>query len=193
MSTNKNKGIRFGTIALMASIGLNGLLGGFVIANTAGPKTPDLHMDMPHKFRTSPNHQSSGKTKNKHVMRLRMAYDHPQALLAHLPPRRRREIMKVAMKNVSAQTTDKPHELLMQLRKSHKKTIIFLKKDTLDQEALTTILAQNRILKEKLARQGDTLIIEILKQLTPEERQGAAMSLNTAKRKRFKHKRKEEN
>ena len=193
MNNNKNKGVSFGTIALMTSIGLNGLLGGFVIANKTGPKTPDLHMEMPHNLRASHKKQVSGKVKDKHVMQLRMAYDHPQALLAHLEPRRRKEVMRTAMHNVNALATDKPHELLMQLRKAHKKTIVLLKKDTLDEEGLKTILTQNRILKEKLARQGDALILEILKQLTPEERQGAAMSLNTAKRKRFKHKKKERN
>lgn len=165
---------------LVASVALNGLLAGLLIATTTQVK-PEIVM-------LTDTQAGISHREPPHKMTLhRSVYDNPRGLIAHLAPERRRDVMSTAMKQLKKQDVQAPHELLMALRKSHKQTQRLLQVDTIDEQALQASLKENRVLKEKLARQGDALVLEILRQLTSKERKGAMQALQQVKRKRPKH------
>ncbi|PHR92382.1 MAG: hypothetical protein COA69_08365 [Robiginitomaculum sp.] len=169
-------------LTLFASVALNGLLAGVLISNQAGPKSADLQIA---PFMPAP-HQAVKKRPLRNGPLAGEAYDAPRMLISHLSPPRRKEIMGRAMKHIKTRSERSPHTLLIELRKSHKQTLALLRADTLDQDALKTILAQNRELKQRLALQGDALVLEMLKQLTPEERKATVRALRKTKYRRFK-------
>lgn len=139
--------------ALIISIGLNGLLIGLLMANYMGPNKS--HMPMGKMQTTGP---------------LTSAYEHPQKLLRRFEPRRRKEIMAQAMKQSRMDAPVPPRKLLQDLRKARKQTLVLLQSPNLNIEVLEAQLQKTRQLKNKLGRQGDILVLEIFKQLTPEER-----------------------
>ena len=163
-------------IVLLVSVAVNGLLGGLLFSKHIGPKPSALHMNTP---RFSPIPPPA----------LVSVGDNPRQLLRHLEPTRRKEVLSRAMKQLRSGTPKQSHDLLFRLRKSRKHTIALLRADTLNAEALHTELAKNRDLKDTLGRQGDMLILEIFKQLTPEERQGLAHNKKRKyKKRKLKHK-----
>lgn len=171
---------------LIGSVALNGLLAGMLISSFLQPK-PEIVSPEPS---VTTQTQISPSTRERPAQRglQRTAYDNPKGLIAHLEPVRRREVMSSAMKQFRKQDLQGPRDLLVQLRNSHKHAFLLLQADPLDEAAFKEHLKENRVLKEKLAVQGDALIVEILKQLTHEERKGAIQSLHKARRKRFKRK-----
>lgn len=171
-------------LTLFASVALNGLLAGILISNQAGPKSADLQIA---PFIPAPQHSVKRRAPRNGPLASE-AYDNPRVLISHLSPPRRKEVMGRAMKHIRTRSERSPHELLIELRKSHKQTLELLRADTLDPDALKTILAKNRELKQRLALQGDALVLEMLNQLTPEERKATVRSLRKPKRKRLKHK-----
>lgn len=171
---------------LIGSVALNGLLAGMLISSSLHP-TPEIVSAEP-SVAAQPHLDTPTRERPMQRGLRRTAYDNPKGLIAHLEPKRRREVMSSAMKHVKKQDLQGPRDLLLQMRTSHEQTFALLQSDTLDEAALTAHLKQNRVLKEKLAVQGDALVVEILKQLTLEERKGAIKSLHKVRRKRFKRK-----
>ncbi len=167
-------------IVLLVSVAVNGLLGGLLFSKHIGPKPSALHMNTPRFSQIPPPALVS-------------VGDNPRQLLQHLEPVRRKEVLAGAMKQLRRGTSNPPHDLLFQLRKSRKHTIALLRADTLNADALNTELAKNRALKDTLGRQGDMLILEIFKQLTPQERQGLARKQKRKHRKLKKRKLKHKN
>ncbi|MBL4869994.1 MAG: periplasmic heavy metal sensor [Robiginitomaculum sp.] len=139
--------------ALIISIGLNGLLIGLLMANFMGPNA--THMTKGKMLTTAP---------------LTSAYEHPQKLLRRFEPRRRREIIAQAMQHSRLETSIPPRKLMRDLRKARKQTLHLLQSPDLNIQTLEAQLKKTRLLKDKLGRQGDILVLEIFKQLTPDER-----------------------
>ncbi len=152
-------------LALIVSIALNGLLVGLLMSAKVAPK-PFLADKPP--VRTQPAMAD---------------FEHPQKLLRHLEPARRRQIMAKAMKNMRESNQPPPHVLMKELRQARKQTLMLLKSPDLDENAFREQLSKARQIKEQLGRQGDMLVLEIFKQLTPDERKRIRRARQQDKRK----------
>ena len=152
-------------MALLISVALNGLLIGLLMSGQMGQKT--------YMAEQAPNRRAP----------MMAAYDHPQKLLKHLSKKRRKEIMANAMLKTRESTNSHPRELMREMRKARKRTIALLREVELDETAFQEQLEETRQLKDKLGRQGDALVLEIFKQLTPIEREGIGRARHKDNRK----------
>jgi uncharacterized membrane protein len=109
---------------------------------------------------------------------------HPRHLVRTLSPERRKQVMTIALKNLKAEGGEHPRKLFKQLRQAKTKTMRLLQADELDTKAIEQSLADIRSLNQKLAVSGDALMIEVLAQLTPEERKAAEQTLKNHKHRR---------
>lgn len=152
-------------MALLISVALNGLLIGLLMSGKVGQKT---YMAEQAQGRRAP---------------MMAAYDHPQKLLRHLSKARRKEIMANAMLKTREDTGTHPRELMRRMRKARKRTTALLREADFDEGAFQEQLEETRQLKDKLSRQGDALVLEIFKQLTPVEREGIGRARHKDNRK----------
>lgn len=151
-------------IALLISIAVNGLLAGLLLSKQIKPGPPGLDM--------SPTRGSM------------QSENHPQHLVRTLSPERRKQVMTTALKNLKAEGGEHPRKLFKQLRQAKIKTMRLLRAEELDTTAIEQSLADIRTLNQKLAVSGDALMIEVLAQLTPEERKAAEQALKNSKHRR---------
>jgi uncharacterized membrane protein len=145
-------------IALLVSIAVNGLLGGILLSKQAQHGSTDL--------RKSTMQSSPGGLEQT-------SSNDPKHLVRALSPERRKMVMVTAMKNLTESGKEHPRRLFKRLRQAKHKTMQLLRADELDTAAIEQSLADIRDLNKKLAVSGDALMIEILAQLTPEERRAA--------------------
>ena len=165
-STPKTRNIWL--IILMISIALNGLLGGMLLALRTPP--PQAPTDSPPAF--------SRKTGAGKKMGAAL---HPRRLLRALPNERRQQVMTAALKNLAAQDKAQPRQLFKRLRRQKREIRKILRTQPLDMDALVAAQAQMRTLNQELAVSGDALMVEILRQLTPEERALAFKAMSVKK------------
>jgi len=160
-------------IALLISIAVNGLLAGLLLSKQA---------------------QQDPTSPNKPVMQgsprvlMQTPDADPKHLVHALSPERRKMVMITAMENLTESGKEHPRRLFKQLRQAKHKTMQLLRADDLDTVAIKQSMADVRALNQKLAISGDALMIEILSQLTPEERKAAREALRdrTSKKRRRK-------
>lgn len=143
--------------ALIGSIALNGLLIGFLLASQGRKVNPP---DRPPAVITV-----GADTTN------------PNRMLRALEPKRRRQIMHKALKEVRKQNGHNPRALLRELRAAKAQAMRIAAQEPLDIPALENAMQTMRALRENLAVQGDALMIEIMKQMTPEERRAVATKM----------------
>lgn len=149
-------------MALIISVALNGLLAGLLMSGKVGHK--------PYMVEGQPSQPAPMMAGN----------DNPRRLLRHLDQARRKEIMVTAMKQTRKNEHMSHRELMKELRVARRQILVLLQSPELDEAAFQEQLAHSRQLKDKLGRQGDALVLEIFKQLTPAERK----SLGKAGRKK---------
>lgn len=153
--------------ALIFSVAINGLLAGIVLSK----KTAPIHsMDMTSAQMPAMRH---GKK----------VFDNPRALIARLPEARREIVLKSAAKHLRATSGENPKKLFKTLHQSRKETRRLIRAETLDSDALTASLAKTRHIKDKLAARRNALVLEIFKQMTPQERQSVMQKKHKSKRK----------
>ena len=168
-NTNRNNWV----FALIASIAINGLLGGLLLAKGLGskPAAPETAPAKVATVSTGPNN--------------------PRKILRALPVQRRKQVLRAAMKNIKPAAGERPRVLFSRLHKAQKHVLEISQKDKFDEEALKLALADVRRLKQDVAMQGDALIIEVLKLLTPAEKQLALENMKTGRRKHNGERRRE--
>ena len=161
MSTNTNTRNSW-TIALLVSLAVNGLLIGLLISKQVEPKIgkPELQ-----------------PTQN----RAQVMPNNPRHLVRTLSPERRKQVMTTAMKNLETQGAEHPRRLFKGLRQAKLKTMRLMNAEELDTAAIEQSLAEIREINQKLAVSGDALMIEVLAQLSPEERKQAREALRKRK------------
>ena len=160
-STNRNNWV----FALIASVAINGLLGGLLLAKGIGPKAGGQH--------ATPPVQIAAVNTGPH---------NPRRLLRSLPPARRKQVLRAAMKQIKYAGGERPRALMQKLRTARQSTLQIAMAEPLDEAALKLVQAQVRELQQDLAIQSDALIVEVLKQLNPDEKQKALESLKTKRR-----------
>lgn len=152
-------------IALLVSIAINGLLVGLLLSKQVNPGGDDPGaLPTPNSVQIAPNN--------------------PRHLVRILEPDRRRQVMTQAMKNLRQQGGENPRQLFRQLRRAKMKTMRLLRADELDTQAIEQSLAEIRTLNQKLAVSGDALMLEVLTQLTPEERKAAEQAIKKRENRR---------
>jgi len=156
-------------IALLVSIALNGVLVGLLLSKQVKPNigTPKV-LPVQNTMRVMPNN--------------------PRHIVRTLSPERRKQVMATALKSLKSQDAGHTRRVFKQLRQAKLKTMDLMSADVLDTVAIEQSLADIRELNQKLAVSGDALMIEILAQLTPEERKTAREALRdrTSKKRRRK-------
>ena len=160
-NTNRNNWV----FALIASIAVNGLLGGLLLAKGMGPKQDGQHTPPPVKIaavNTGPNN--------------------PRRILRSLPPARRKQVLRAAMKQIKYTGGEHPRALMQKLRNARQSTLQAATANPLDEAALKLAQEEVRKLQQDLAVQSDALIVEVLKQLSPDEKQKALESLKAERR-----------
>ena len=153
-------------IALLVSMAVNGLLVGLLLSKQIQPDIvrPEL-----------PPAQNAQ----------RIVPNNPRHLVRTLSPKRRKQVMTTAMKNLDVKGEGHPRPMFKLLQQAKMKTMSLLGADELDTAAIEQSLADIRALNQKLAVSGDALMLEVLAQLTPEERKTAREALQ--KRKNMRH------
>lgn len=167
----KSSGVSVGMIVLIASIALNGLLGGYLLAKSAAP-TPTPIENLQNPPRSNPNIGDA-----RHIV-------------GRLDRERRREILDTAYKNLNIEKEQRPRALMQQRRLAQQRAKALGTADPLDREALKDALANVRSINTKLALQGDALVLELLTLMTPEERKQAAQ--NNRKRRQDRQRRRQD-
>jgi uncharacterized membrane protein len=163
MSENVNSnGVSLGMVVLIASIALNGLLAGYLIAKPAQINQP--------KFEGPQNPGGGGQDVGD-----------ARRIVGQLPPERRREILDTALKNLNVSADERPRALFQKRQLARRVAVELAMSDPLDRDALTRALKDVREINSRLAVQGDALILEVLHLMTPEERKQAAQN-NVRKR-----------
>ena len=159
----KSNGVSLGMVVLIASIALNGLMAGFIIAKTNAPN--------PTVVERPQNPPKGGQNVGD-----------ARRIVGHLAPERRREILDTALKNLDISADERPRVLFQQRRLARRKSIEIATAEPLDSQAIAQALKDVREINEKLAVQGDALILEVLQLMTPEERKQAAQSSGKRRR-----------
>ncbi len=154
-------------IALFISIALNGLLVGLLISKQA-------------------NQSPLGYTVPQAQNALQITPNNPRHLVRSLSPKRHKQVMTTALKNLKLEGGNRPHKLFKQLRQAKLETMRLLRADEPDMVAIETSLAKSRAIKQKIAVSGDALMIEVLVQMTPEERAAAQKAMQERKFKRLR-------
>ncbi len=162
--TTKARKTRDWIIPLLLSIAINGFLAGWVISQK-NHKTPEMHEIV------MPSAPSQAFTSE------------PRRLVFNLPPARRRQVMTTAFKKLKLQQGQHPRQIFKQLRRAKTDMRVLLRANTLDMDAIEKSLAEIRALNQQLAVSGDALMLEVLAQLTPEERKKALVAMHDKKRK----------
>lgn len=161
----KNTGISKWVYIVIASVAINGLLVGLLLSKNIG----------------------SGPipgTRAHHKMAADGFPDDSRRMVRHLSQERRREIMRAAYENLDIDKKHRPRELFAERRKARERSLKIAGTDPLDIEALRKSLEDVRSLNEKLATQGDLLIVEVLQLMTPQERESAMKAVMRKKRDR---------
>lgn len=156
-------------IALLMSIAVNGVLAGLLISK-------GLHPNM-------------GEPDSAHVQSpLHAMPADPRRIVRTLPQARRKQVMMSAMKKLKLQKSEHPRQIFKQLRKARIEMMRLLRADEIDTVAIEQSLSEIRILNQKLAVSGDALMLEVLAQLTPEERKTALAAMRDKRPKDRKYK-----
>lgn len=161
-STNRNNWV----FALIASIAINGLLGGLLLAKGMGPKQGGQEIPPPQ------------------IATVNAGPNNPRRLLRSLPPARRKQVLRAAMKQSRTSASERPRVLMQKLRTARENVLQIAMAEPLDEAALKLAQANVRKLQQDLAAQSDALITEVLKQLTPEEKLKALESMKQQRRRR---------
>ena len=161
-------------IALLVSMALNGLLIGLLLSKQVQPKTGNPAIP---PTRTT----------------MQAMPNNPRHLVRTLSPERRKQVMATAMKSLKSEGKERPRRLFKQLRHAKLKTMGLMSADDMDAEAIEKSLADIREINQKLAISGDALMVEVLGQLTLEERQQAREALRKRKMRHRKPERRRPN
>jgi len=151
-------------IALLISVAINGLLGGVLLSKH--------------------NHQTERPNISSRQDVFKAVPNNPRHFLRSLSPERRKQVMTTAIQNLQADGRARPRKLFKKLRQEKRKTMRLLRAEEIDIKAVEQSLANIRALNQKLAISGDALMIEVLAQLTTEERKAAGQALLNRKSKR---------
>jgi len=158
-------------IVLLVSIGANGLLFGLLLSKQAKPNLPTVETQIT---------KTGG----------RVLPTEPGKFIRALPPERRKQVMIAAYKNLDYKAGDRPRQLFRKLRRAQKQTVKLIKAEDFDLKAIEKSLAETRTLKHKLSISGDAMIIEVLNQLSPQERKDAVQAMrNRHEMRRKRHQR----
>jgi len=169
--TGKSNGVSVGMVVLIASIALNGLLGGYLLAKSSAPApTPIVNPKTPQQ--TGPNIGDA-----RHIV-------------SGLDRERRRAILDTAFKNLNIENEERPRALMQQRRIAQRRAKELGTADTIDRDALKAALEDVRTISTKLAVQGDALVLEVLSLMTVEERKQA--TLNNRKRRQDRQRRRQQ-
>ncbi len=149
-------------IAVLLSIGLNGLLLGLLLS---GVFKPDIIVteNPPITNSLTPSRQALSED--------------PRKFMRALPIERRKQVMVSAFKNLNYKAGERPGQLFRQLRRAERRSVKLLKAENFDLKAIEKSLAETREIKHKLAISGDAMIIEVLNQLTEDERKDAVQAM----------------
>jgi len=149
-------------IALLVSIVVNGLLLGLLWSNHVKHRSYRANLPQPQNtMKALPNN--------------------PRHLVRSLSPERHKQVMTTAMENLKLKGESRPRKLFKQLRQAKLKTINLLGAEELDMAAIEKSLTDIRTINQKLAISGDAIMIEVLGQLTPEERKAASKTIQKRK------------
>ncbi len=164
-------------IALLVSVGINGLLFGLLLSKQAKPILPTV--------------EAHPATKNMAHNGQALSED-PRKFMQTLPVERRKQVMIAAYKNLDYKAGERPRQLFRQLRRAQKRTVILLKAENFDLGAIEKSLGETRKIKHKLAISGDAMIMEVLNQLSAQERKDAVQAMKNRqeiRRQRYKQRR----
>jgi len=163
--TPKQNTLSIGLIVLIASVALNGLLAGMLLAgkNTSGPPPVQVRAQ-----------QQSGAA---------LPSD-PRRMLNHLPKQRRQQVLKRALRGIDSGERKKFRSLRHDLEAARRQVFLKAEVEPLDIAAFEKSLVDLGHARNNLTKASDKLIVKILQELTPEERQTALKSLEIRERKR---------
>jgi len=108
----------------------------------------------------------------------------PRKFVRALPPERRRQVLTAAYNNVNLKDGERPHQLFRKLRQAQRQTVKLIKAEDFDLKAIEKSLAKTRELKHKLAISGDAMIIEVLSQLSTQERKDSVQAMRNRRKMR---------
>lgn len=145
-------------IALLVSIAINGVMAGLLISK-------GMH----------PNMREPDGTQVQRPQQTVPA--DPRRMVRSLPQARRKQVMMSAMKKIRLERSERPRQIFKQLRKARADMMDLLRAEEIDVVAIEKSLAEIRALNQKLAVSGDALMLEVLAQLTPEERKTALAAM----------------
>ena len=150
---------------LLVSVAINGLLAGLLMAKSLTPK--------PHK--PDPIQTQFARTSG---------HNNPRRLVKDLPAERRRQVLHRALKNLEQTKGRRPARLFKQRRAAKIRIEKLLRGEKFDLHALEKSLQDIRSINQELAVFGDQMMVEVLRQLTPEEREVAIKSMSKPRRAR---------
>lgn len=169
---SKSNSVSLGMVVLIFSIALNGLMAGYIMAKTGTPEP--VAIERPQG--SQPGHQSVGDARR---------------IVGHLPPARRREILETAFKTLNVSADERPRALFQKRQVARRKTVELAVSEPLDLAALQKALEDVRQINDKLAVQGDALILEVIQLMTPQERQQAVQTNGQRRRDDRQHRRRQ--
>ncbi len=168
-------------IVLPVSLVINGLMFGLLLSGALKPETRIIQTPQ----------AIHGPTNTRPQTRKTLSED-PRKFLRALPIERRKQVMIAAYKNLDYQTGERPGQLFRQLRRAERRSLKLLKAEDFDLKAIEQSLAKTREIKHKLAISGDAMIIEVLSQLSEQERKDAVQALKN-RQKNYKKNRRQPN
>jgi len=161
---SKSSRLSVGIYLLLASVALNGVLAGLIIAKKTAPATA----------------QQGTQIQPPRTASLAMPAD-PRRILRTLTPARRRAVLKTAMQDVPKAERQQFRRLRAALGQAEQAVYEAASADDFDQAQLRgalTVLSKTRI---ELGKASDVLMINIWAQLTPAERKGAIADMRRRK------------
>jgi len=162
------------SIALPVSLVMNGLMFGLLLSGVLKPET--VVIQAPQTINDTIKNQPQNRPQNRPQSSKTLPED-PRRFMRALPVERRKQVMVAAYKSLNYKAGERPRQLLRQLRRAERHSIKLLKAEDFDLKAIEKSLAETREIKHKLAISGDAMIIEVLNQLTPKEREDALLAM----------------
>ncbi|PHS35100.1 MAG: hypothetical protein COA91_13670 [Robiginitomaculum sp.] len=157
-------------LALPVSLVMNGLMFGLLLSGVLKPET--VVIQAPQTINDTIKNQLQNRPQSSKTLP-----EYPRRFMRALPVERRKQVMVAAYKSLNYKAGERPRQLLRQLRRAERHSIKLLKSEDFDLKAIEKSLAETREIKHKLAISGDAMIIEVLNQLTPKEREDALLAM----------------
>jgi len=152
--------------AVIALVALVGLLAGLLISKSTAPEPVSVTSTQTAPTDNGPTQAEPGKAPD--------ARDDARRIVRRLSPERRPEVLEKAIANTQGSDRERPRALLEKRKQARLKVLELSQAETLDTDALRAALDEVQKFNGELAAHGNDLAIEVLNQMTFEERKAAA-------------------